>query len=135
MGAVLNLFRYILLFIVVLILSAALGQISWQLFNLILPQAGGSFPDFNFSAIAGSILAYAFLSPLFVLLFGERHSLWALVGFLIPIVAFEILTGISYIGTFLLLILLGSIIGYGLRLCITVTFDKMPWFAGWKKYF
>jgi len=135
MKIVINLIRYIFLFIIVFLLSAVLGKISWQIFNFFLPQSGGSLFDMDFSGIAGSILAYAFLAPMFALSLGEKYWIWALVVFMLPIIAFEFLSSASYIGLFIILTFAGLIAGYCLRFLCSKILGDVTMFTVWKKYF
>lgn len=133
MNIAIILVRYILIFIASLFVSAVLGKISWQTFTFIFQESNGSWLDF--SAIAGSILVYAFIAPALACVAGEKKWLWALIIYLLPLISFQILSGFSYSGIFLLLITLGLVVGYGSRLLIVNIFGKMSRFESWKKYF
>ncbi len=131
---ILNIARYLVLFVLVTLFAALFAHQSWYLYDSIFHEPGGSWLDL--SDIAGLILGYVFLMPLLLKLLGERHSHWLIIILYIPILLFELNSNFTNFGLFLSLGTSGFLLGWLIRFAIANTpLGKMQVLAPLKKYF
>lgn len=133
MSPLLNLLRYIGLFIIVVLLAGTFAHQSWVLYQSAYHEPGGSWIDL--SDLVGLMLNYIFLLPAFFVLFGEKRKYIVTAVFLIPIFFYEFSSHFLFLTQHIMLAISGLLVGYVGRVLATKTLGKMQQFEHLKKYF
>ncbi len=130
-----NTLRYLFLLGTVLLVSWVLASHTWNLYNSIFQEPGGSWLDL--SELVGFQLNYIFFLPLFFVLFSKRgvHWWWPIVFLYLPIVAFEYSSNFRYLTLDIALASGGFLCAWLIRLLTTHTLGKIPSLEQYKKYF
>jgi hypothetical protein len=106
-------FRYFALFLFAVICSFLLAQFSGEYFSHFLKLTSG-IGDLDARSISEFIFNYVFFIGFLIVLGGGQEKKKWLMGFLMPIILFEVLNHFSFFWFFLILIIAGCFLGWGI---------------------
>ena len=125
----LNILRYTILLVLVVFVSTKLSWLTWNFYNAIFHEAGGTWVDLR--SMVGFVLNYIFFVPLVFTLFGERFKYWVIGILFVPVLLYEFSGNFWYTTQDLLI----ASAGLGISWLLRYSMQKTPVFQNWKKYF
>ena len=126
--------RYALLFFLAGALSPYLGSLIFPIYKSIPALSmGGSF--INLEGIWILMVSFEVLFAFVVSLLGDKHRYWILIGSTIIVLIPAVLVNDRYISWSLLSIVVGTFLGWLVRLICSKTLGNVATLAPFRKYF